>query len=91
MTKAELIEKIAISAGISKSAANNALIAALDNIVKALQKGQKVTLLGFGTFSVQERKARTGRNPKTGEVINVSASRAPKFTAGKALKSAIKG
>lgn len=90
MTKAELIEKIAISAGISKSAANNALIATLDNIVKALQKGQKVTLLGFGTFSVQERKARIGRNPKTGEVINVSASRAPKFTAGKALKSAIR-
>lgn len=90
MTKAELIEKIAISAGISKSAANNALTATLDNIAKALQKGQKVTLLGFGTFSVQERKARTGRNPKTGEVINVSASRVPKFTAGKALKSTIR-
>lgn len=90
MTKTELIDKIAISAGISKKAANSALLATLDNIVKALQKGQKVTLLGFGTFSVNDRKARTGRNPKTGEVIKVSASKAPKFTAGKALKSAIK-
>ena len=90
MTKAELIEKIATSAGISKKAANNALLATLDNIVKALQKGQKVTLLGFGTFSVHERKSRTGRNPKTGEVINVSAAKVPKFTAGKALKSSIK-
>ncbi len=90
MTKAELIDKIAASAGISKKAANNALHATLDNIVKALQKGQKVTLLGFGTFSVHERKARTGRNPKTGEAINVSAAKVPKFTAGKALKSSIK-
>lgn len=90
MTKTELIEKIAISAGISKKAANSALLATLDNIVKALQKGQKVTLLGFGTFSVNERKARNGRNPKTGESLKVSASKAPKFTAGKALKSAIK-
>lgn len=90
MTKTELIEKIAISAGISRKAANSALIATLDNIVKALQKGQRVTLLGFGTFSVNERKARNGRNPKTGEAIKVSASKAPKFTAGKALKSAIK-
>ncbi|MDD5434819.1 MAG: HU family DNA-binding protein [Nitrospira sp.] len=90
MTKAELIEKIAISTGISKKAANNALLATLDNIVKALQKGQKVTLLGFGTFSVHERKPHTGRNPKTGEVINVPSARIPKFIAGKALKSAVK-
>lgn len=90
MTKAELIDKIAICSGISRSAANNALNATLDNITKALQKGQKVTLVGFGTFSVQQRKARIGRNPKTGEPIKISASKNPKFTAGKALKTAIK-
>lgn len=90
MTKAELIDKIAISSGISRTAANNALNATLDNITRALQKGQKVTLIGFGTFAVQQRKARTGRNPKTGAEINIPAGRIPRFTAGKALKSAIK-
>ncbi len=90
MTKAELIDKIAMSAGISRNAANNALNATLDHITKALQKGQKVTLVGFGTFAVQNRKARTGRNPKTGEAIKISASKTPRFTAGKALKSALK-
>lgn len=90
MTKAELIDKIAISSGISRTAAMNALNATLDNIIKSLQKGQKVTLIGFGTFSVHQRKMRTGRNPKTGEVINIPASNTPRFTAGKALKSAIK-
>ena len=90
MTKAELIDKIAISSGISRPAANNALNATLDNITRALQKGQKVTLIGFGTFAVQQRKARTGRNPKTGEEIKIPAGKIPRFTAGKALKSAIK-
>ena len=90
MTKAELIDKIAISSGISRTAANNALNATLDNITRALQKGQKVTLIGFGTFAVQQRKARTGRNPKTGEEIKIPAGKIPRFTAGKALKSAIK-
>jgi len=90
MTKAELIDKIAISAGISRSAANNALNATLDNITRALQKGQKVTLLGFGTFSVSQRKARKGRNPKTGEPIMIPAVRIPRFTAGKALKNSLK-
>ncbi len=90
MTKAELIDKIAISAGISRSAANNALSATLENITRALQKGQKVTLIGFGTFSVSQRKARTGRNPKTGESIKIPAVRTPRFTAGKALKSSLK-
>ncbi len=89
MTKAELIDKIAISAGISRTAANNALNTTLDNITKALQKGQKVTLVGFGTFAVQERKAHAGRNPKTGEEISIPAIRIPRFTAGKALKSAL--
>ncbi|MBI5755587.1 MAG: HU family DNA-binding protein [Nitrospirae bacterium] len=90
MTKAELIDKIAISSGISRTAANKALNATLDNITRALQKGQKVTLIGFGTFAVQQRKARTGRNPKTGEEIKIAAGKIPRFTAGKALKSAIK-
>lgn len=90
MTKAELIDKIAISAGISRPAANNALNATLENITKALQKGQKVTLLGFGTFAVYERKARAGRNPKTGQSIRIPAVRTPRFTAGKALKSSLK-
>lgn len=90
MTKAELIDKIAISAGISRSAANNALNATLENITRTLQKGQKVTLLGFGTFSVSQRKARTGRHPKTGELIKIPAVKTPRFTAGKALKSSLK-
>lgn len=90
MTKAELIDKIAISAGISRSAAINALNATLDNITKALKKGHKVTLLGFGTFAVSKRKGRTGRNPRTGDVINIPATKAPRFTASKALKNAVK-
>ena len=90
MTKAELTDKIAISAGISRTAASNALNSLLENITKTLQKGQKVTLLGFGTFSVQQRKARTGRNPKTGEEIKIPASKSPKFTAGTALKNSLK-
>lgn len=90
MTKAELIDKIAISAGISRTAAGNALNSTLENITKTLQKGQKVTLIGFGTFSVQHRKARTGRNPKTGEEIKIQASKLPKFTSGTALKNSLK-
>ena len=90
MTKAELIDKIATSAGIGRTAAGSALNATLAHIVKALQKGQKVTLVGFGTFAVQQRKARSGRNPKTGEPIKIPAMKSPRFTAGKALKSALK-
>lgn len=90
MTKAELTDKIAIAAGISRTAAANALNSMLENITKTLQKGQKVTLLGFGTFSVQHRKARSGRNPKTGEEIKIPASKLPKFTAGTALKNSLK-
>ncbi len=90
MTKAELTDKIAIAAGISRTAAANALNSMLENITKALQKGQKVTLLGFGTFSVQQRKARSGRNPKTGEEIRIPATRLPKFTAGTSLKNSMK-
>lgn len=90
MTKAELIEKVASGAGISKSDAGRALDTALDAITKGLKKGQKITLMGFGTFSVTKRKARKGRNPRTGEEIKIAATRSPKFTAGRGLKDAVK-
>ena len=90
MTKAELIDKIASSAGLSKADASRALDATFDAIKTSLKKGQKVTLVGFGTYSVTKRKARKGRNPRTGEVINIPAAKTPKFTAGKALKDALK-
>lgn len=90
MTKAELIDKIAAGAGLSKADASRALDATLDSIKGALKKGQKVTLVGFGTFGTTKRKARKGRNPRTGQVINIPAARTPKFTSGKALKDAIK-
>lgn len=90
MTKAELIDKVASGAGLSKADASRALDAALDAITGALKKNQKVTLVGFGTYSVTKRKARKGRNPRTGQVINIPAAKTPKFTAGKALKDAVK-
>ncbi len=90
MTKADLIDKIASGAGLSKSDAGKALDAALDAIKKSLKKGQKVTLVGFGTFSIAKRKARKGRNPRTGEEIKIAASKTPKFTPGKMLKQAVK-
>jgi DNA-binding protein HU-beta len=90
MTKAELIDKIAGGAGLSKADASRALDSTLDAIKASLKKGQKVTLVGFGTYSVSKRKARKGRNPRTGQVINIPAAKTPKFTAGKALKDALK-
>jgi len=90
MTKAELIDKMAGSAEISKVAAGKALAAAIDGIKASLKKGQKVSLVGFGTFSVTKRKARKGRNPKTGAEIKIAAAKVPKFTAGKGLKDAVK-
>lgn len=90
MTKTELIEKIAAGAGLSKADATRALDATLDAIKGALKKGQKVTLVGFGTYSITKRKARKGRNPKTGQTINIPAAKTPKFTAGKALKDAVR-
>jgi len=90
MTKAELIEKIAAGAALSKADASRALDSTLDAIKASLKKGQKVTLVGFGTYSVSKRKARKGRNPRTGQVINIPAAKTPKFTAGKALKDALK-
>jgi nucleoid DNA-binding protein len=90
MTKTELIDKIASGAGLSKADASRALDSTLDAVKASLKKGQKVTLVGFGTFAVTKRKARKGRNPRTGQVINIPAAKTPKFTAGKALKDAVK-
>ncbi len=90
MTKAELIDKIASGAALSKADASRALDSTLDAIKASLKKGQKVTLVGFGTFQVIKRKARKGRNPKTGQVINIPAAKTPKFSAGKALKDAVR-
>ena len=89
MNKAELIDAVADSADLSKAAAGRALDAAIETITKALKKGDTVTLVGFGTFSVRKRAARTGRNPRTGEAIKIKASKVPGFKAGKALKDAI--
>jgi len=90
MTKADLIDNIASGTGLSKADAGRALDAALDSIKKSLKKGQKVTLVGFGTFSIAKRKARKGRNPRTGEEIKIAASKTPKFTAGRMFKQAVK-
>lgn len=78
-----------MSANISKAAAGKALDSFVDGIKKTLKKGNKVTLVGFGTFSVAKRAARKGRNPRTGEVIRIKASKSPKFKAGKTFKDAI--
>jgi DNA-binding protein HU-beta len=89
MNKADLIESIANSADLSKASAGRALDAAIESITKALKKGDTITLVGFGTFSVRKRKARMGRNPRTGEEIQIKASKVPGFKPGKALKDAI--
>ena len=90
MNKAELIDHVAASAGLSKAAAGAAVEAVVSGVTGALSKGDSVSLVGFGTFSVSDRAARTARNPRTGATINVPASKAPKFKAGKALKDAVK-
>jgi DNA-binding protein HU-beta len=89
MTKAEMIGKMAKDADVSKAAASKALDSFIDSIKKTLKKGNKVTLVGFGTFSVGKRAARKGRNPQTGATIKIKASKTPKFKAGKAFKNAI--
>jgi DNA-binding protein HU-beta len=89
MNKNELIEAVADSADISKSSAGHAVDAVLNAITDTLKKNEKVTLVGFGTFEVRQRKARTGRNPSTGETIEIKASNSPAFKAGKALKDAV--
>ncbi len=90
MTKAELIDKIASGTGLSKADASRALDSTLNSVKMALKKGQKVTLVGFGTFSIKKRKSRKGRNPRTGDVITIPAAKIPKFAAGKSLKDAVK-
>jgi DNA-binding protein HU-beta len=90
MTKAELIEKMAKDAKVTKAAADKAIDSFVDGVKKALKKGEKVILIGFGTFSVTQRKARKGRNPQTGKEIKIAARKAPKFKAGSDLKKAVK-
>ena len=89
MNKAELIDKIAKDADITKAQANEALDAFTGAVTAALKKGDRVTLVGFGTFSVKERAARTGRNPQTGQPIEIAAATLPNFKPGKALKDAV--
>ncbi len=90
MNKAELIDAVADSADISKAAASRAIDGMTTAVTKALKKDDSVTLVGFGTFSVRERAARKGRNPQTGEEINIKAAKLPVFKAGKTLKDTIK-
>ena len=89
MNKSELIEAIAASADIPKAAASRALDAMVDTVTDSLKKGETVALVGFGTFIVKDRAARTGRNPQTGAPIEISAAKVPSFKAGKALKDAV--
>jgi DNA-binding protein HU-beta len=89
VNKSELIDQIAKSADISKAAAGRALDAAVAAVRGAMKKGQTVSLVGFGTFYVAKRAARTGRNPKTGAAIKIKAAKVPKFRAGKGLKDAV--
>ena len=89
MNKTELIDAVAEGADISKAAATRAVDTMLDSISKTLANGDQVTLVGFGTFSVKARAARTGRNPRTGEAIDIPAAKVPGFKAGKALKDAV--
>jgi DNA-binding protein HU-beta len=89
MNKADLIKKMAADAAITQGAANKAFNALVEGVTKALSKGHRVTIVGFGTFSVTKRKARTGRNPKTGAPLKIAARTVPKFTPGKALKDRV--
>ena len=89
MNKSELIEAIAASADIPKAAAGRALDAMVDTVTNALKDGDQVVLVGFGTFSVKDRAARTGRNPQTGQPIEIAAAKIPSFKPGKALKDAV--
>ena len=89
MNKAELVEAIADAADLPKAAAGRALDGMIDSITRALQDGETVSIIGFGSFVVRDRAARSGRNPKTGETIKIAASKSPAFKAGKALKDAV--
>ncbi len=90
MNKTELVESVAKLSGLSKADAGKAVDAVVDSVTNALVAGDKVTLIGFGTFETRERAARTGRNPRTGEELQIAASKTPAFKAGKKLKDAVK-
>lgn len=89
MNKTQLIDKIAANADISKAAAGRVVDALVTSITESLQKGDDVALVGFGTFTVRDRAARTGRNPQTGKEIQIEAAKVPAFRAGKGLKDAV--
>ncbi len=89
MNKTELIAAIAEKTGFSKKDSEAALAATIGSIAEELKKGNKIQLIGFGTFSIKERKARQGRNPRTGKVVKIAASKTPVFKAGKALKDSV--
>jgi DNA-binding protein HU-beta len=89
VNKSELIDKVAEVAELNKASATRAVEAVFDGIAQALKQGETVNLVGFGTFSVGARAARSGRNPRTGETITIAASKTPKFKAGKGLKDAV--
>src|SRR4029077_17109632 len=89
MNKTELIDSVAGEAGMTKAAATKAIEALVGSIQKSLRKGNKVTLVGFGTFGISKRKARTGRNPQTGEPTKINAKKVVRFKAGKALETSV--
>ncbi|WP_434353810.1 HU family DNA-binding protein [Psychrobacter sp. HD31] len=89
MNKSELIDSIAEKSGLNKTQAGDALNAFMETVGKTLEKGDSISLVGFGTFSVKERKARTGRNPRTGQELKIPASKVPSFKAGKGLKDRV--
>ena len=89
MNKTELIEAVAEAAGLTKTDSDKAVNAFIEAVQSTVKGGDKVTIPGFGTFSVSDRKARTGRNPQTGEAIKIAASKAPKFSAGSGFKAAV--
>lgn len=89
MNKSELVEKVAQEANLTKADTERAINATIDTIIKALAKGDSVTLIGFGTFKVATRAARTGVNPKTGEKLQIAAANVPRFTPGQAFKAAL--
>lgn len=89
MNKSELIDQIAANADLPKAAAGRALDATIEAITNALKAGDTISLVGFGSFQVKERAARTGRNPQTGKAIDIAAAKNPTFKAGKALKDAV--
>ena len=90
MNKQELVSKIALDTGLSKASASAAVESFIEGVTKSLKKGQPITFVGFGTFKTAQRKARTARNPQTGAAIKIPKRRVVRFSAGKALKSAVK-